>query len=270
MLPRRLACAALLVGTPLCAQTRLDSLRARFALPDLPVQTVIVKSAFGVPAASFGSATAFGASGGDVFIGAGYQKRARYGPLGDGATSGGFGVGNPRAFAVEATITSFSTLRQGFGKNGSLSLKLHRVLNPHTAVAFGYENAVPWGGTDGGRSLYIVTSRLIPLSSDEGRPFGGVGISFGVGNGRFRSEKAVRAKRDGINAFGSASVRVAQPLIFMADWTGQDLNTGFAVQLPHLPISFSVGLADVTGNAGDGARIIAGGGASFSLKRSKR
>lgn len=265
--------ATLFVGVPpvLRAQTRLDSLRARFALPDAPVQTVITQTAFGVPAASFGSSTAFGASGGDLFAGAGYQQRTRYEVIGDGAVSAGFGVGNSKRIAAEVTITSFSTLRQGFMNNGSASVKLHRLLDNRTAMAIGFENAVPWGGTDGGSSLYIVGSKLLPLSAEEGKPFGGIGVSLGVGNGRFRSESAVRGHRAGVNVFGSASVRVLQPVTLMADWTGQDLNAGFALQLPRRwPISVSVGFADITGNAGDGARFIAGAGASFHMKRGAR
>lgn len=242
----------------------LDSLRAQFRLPDIPVQMQIVRSAYGVPAASLGSPTAFGASRGAVFAGAGYQQRTRYGNLGDGAISAGFGIGAARIVALEVTVTSFSTLRQGFGKNGSASFKVHRLINSRLGVAAGYENAVPWGGTDGGSSLYVVASRLIPLAGDEGKPFGGVGVSLGVGNARFRSERAVRAGEEGVNVFGSASVRILQPVTLMADWTGQDLNAGLAFQLPNnIPFSFSLGFADITGRAGDGARFIAGGGVSL-------
>ncbi|HUP89827.1 MAG TPA: hypothetical protein VM100_10760 [Longimicrobiales bacterium] len=232
---------------------------------------MIIQSSFGVPAASFGSTTAFGASGGDLFVGAGYQKRTRYEVIGDGAVSAGFGIGNGKHLAAEVTVTSFSTLRQGFLANGSASVKLHRLLNNRSAVAVGYENAVPWGGTDGGSSLYIVGSKLLPLSAEEGKPFGGIGVSVGVGNGRFRSESAVRGHRAGVNVFGSASVRVLKPVMLIADWTGQDLNAGFALQLPQRwPISISVGFADITRSAGDGARFIAGGGASLHMKRAAR
>jgi hypothetical protein len=249
------------------AKATLDSLRALFALPDIQL-IAMPASGGGAPAASLGSPTAFGAAWGDAFVGAGYQNRTRYGHLGDGAVSGGAGLGNPRRnIGIEITATSYSTLRQGFGTNGSASIKLHRVVNSMFGVAAGYENAMPWGHTDGGSSLYGVVSALIPVRADASKIFGGVGVSLGVGNARFRSERDVREHKDGWNAFGSMSFRVNDAITGVADWTGQDLNVGSAIRMPGpLPISLSVGLADVTHNAGDGARLIAGAGWAFRFQ----
>ena len=271
LMPATVIAAAMLLPAHAAGQTaptsRLDSLRAQFALPAISLAT-IATNATAPPSGSLGSPTAFGAAWGDAFVGAGYQQRVRFRNLGDGAVSGGAGFGNPRRnIGVEITATSYSTLRQGLATNGSASIKVHRVINPHLGIAAGFENAVPWGDTDGGSSLYAVASRLIPVRQDPSKIFGGIGISVGVGNARFRSERDIYANRDGINVFGNFSVRISDAVTGVADWTGQDLNAGAAVRLPGpLPLSLSLGFADLTHNAGDGARFIAGAGWAFRFR----
>jgi hypothetical protein len=249
------------------SRARLDSLRARFVLPMLPLVS-LPASAAAAPAASLGSPTAYGAGFGDAFVGAGYQYRVRFSSRGDGAASAGAGIGNAqRLAAVEITATSYSTFRSGFARNGSVSLKLHRSINPRMAIAAGYENAIPWGDTDGGSSLYVVATRLIPLRANTSSMFGGMGLSLGAGNARFRSEDDVEQNIPGINMFGSMSLRITEPVVAVADWTGQDLNLGASIRMPGpLPVSLSLGLADVTHRAGNGARFVAGAGWAFRYK----
>lgn len=257
-----------LPALPAAAQgTRLDSLRASYGLPPVPVERMVGAAAVRIPAASFGSPTAFGARWGDVFAGAGYQHRARRTRRGDGALTAGFGVGDPiGAVALEITATSFSTLHQGFLTNGGLSFKVHRRIGERTGVALGAENAVPWGEPDAETSVFVVASHLLPLRRDPAAAFGGVGVTVGVGNDRFQREAAVRADEAGVGLFAALSTRLTPELAATLDWTGQDLNAGLIYLPDWAPLALGAGLADITGSAGDGARFIAGGGVALRFR----
>ena len=78
-----------------------------------------------------------------------------------------------------------------------------------------------------------------------------------MGDGRFRSEQDIIDEEDGVNVFGSVGVRWREWMSTIADWTGQDLNVGVSfTPWPRFPFVVTPGLADLTGNAGDGVRFI--------------
>jgi hypothetical protein len=61
-------------------------------------------------------------------------------------------------------------------------------------------------------------------------------------------------------------VRLAEPISFIADWTGQDLTIGTSIApLRRIPVVITPAVADVTGNAGDGARFILGIGLGYTF-----
>ncbi len=91
-------------------------------------------------------------------------------------------------------------------------------------------------------------------------------MSVGLGGGRFRSEHDVQKGIDSVNVFGSVGLRLAEPLSLIADWTGQDLTIGTSIApFRNIPIVITPAVADVTGNAGDGARFILGVGFGYSF-----
>jgi hypothetical protein len=263
-----------LAGPGLAAQN-VDSTRASYILalpPSVEVARTVTRSA---PGSSSGTPTAYGAEWGDVFVGAGYQHRTRY-TKGlpwrqrcDGAASIGFGLGNPRkALGIELTYTSFSTIRSGFFHTSSFSFKVHRALPWNMAIAYGWDDAIHSSGTDGGSSMYGVLSSYIPTRERSGSPFSSVTLSVGVGNSRFLPEQAFYDGRHGVNAFGSVGVRVLSPVSLLADWTGQDLMLGASiVPFARIPLFITPSFADVTGNAGDGARFVLGVGMDFNFSR---
>jgi hypothetical protein len=111
MRPAVLVFPVLLFGTTLSAQD-VDSIRRSYTL-SLPPTLQIERIPFWIsPGSSSGTPTAYGAEFGDVFFGAGYQRRARYSHLDDGDAYVGFGLGNPRDyFGIELNFTSFTTVR---------------------------------------------------------------------------------------------------------------------------------------------------------------
>jgi len=245
-----------------------DALRDPFRLDLSPA----VRSALlyaNRPGSSVATPTAYGASWGQVFVGAGWQERGRYIEKPDGAVMAGLGFGNPRELVgLEVVYTSFSTVRSGFFSRTALSFKVHRVLSGSTAIAAGWENALVRGPTDGGSSGFGVVSHVFHLGDPLERPFRTLTASLGVGNGRFRSERQVQAGTGALGVFGSVGLRLVAPVALIADWTGQDLALGTSVvPIRSLPLVLTAGVQDVTRRAGDGPRLTVGAGAAFDLLR---
>lgn len=221
------------------------------------------------PAGSVSVPTAFGVETGEFFVGAAYQGRTRYTDEDDAALVFGIGVGSRRVVALEAAVTSFSTIRgDGPGADGGLSLKLHRALPHQTGIAVGWENGVQWGQTDADETLYAVATRIVHLRADPTTPFSTAVATLGLGTGRFRPEDAVADGRETVGVFGAVGVRVTEPVSAVADWTGQDLNVALSITpIRRVPLVVTPGVADITGTAGDGARFIlsVGYGMGFRL-----
>ncbi len=243
----------------------LEDLRQRFRLPSIsPKQLSLSTGIISTPGSSVASPTAFGAEFGDVFLGGSYQARARFTNLDDGGVVFGFGLGKAQIVGLEVAVSSFSTIRSGFFNTGGVSLKLHHLFPDNLAIALGVEDAATFGTPDAGSSVYGVVSKVFPLRDDSTKPFSSVTVSLGLGGGRFRSEHDVQKGIDSVNVFGSVGVRVVEPISLIADWTGQDLTLGASIApFRKIPIVITPAFADVTGNAGDGARFILGFGFGY-------
>jgi hypothetical protein len=222
----------------------------------------------GQPGSSAGSTGAFGAEWGDFFFGAGYQARARFTSINDGAVSAGFGLGNPTEYVgVEVAMTSASTFRSGIGSNGSVSVKIHRILPNYYGVAVGFENVANWGGTDGGSSVYGVVSHNYQFRENATAFLGSLAWNLGVGNNRYLLESVLAEGKKGVNVFASGGLRLHERAALVLDWTGQDLASVISfVPIGSMPLVVSAGWADLTRTAGDGPRFIVGAGMGFKAK----
>jgi hypothetical protein len=221
-----------------------------------------------VPGISVSSPTGFALHGGEAFVGGAYQARTRYTDLQDGAFVVGVGLGDrDRLVGVELAATSYATLRGGGPySDGSLSAKVHRAFGRELGVAVGVENGFRWGRTDAGVSVYGTATRLVRLR--DAATFSSAALTLGVGNGRFRREEDIVAGRETVNVFGAVALRVAEPVSLTADWTGQDLYAAVSVRpVRRVPLVATVGVADITGTAGDGARLIVSVGYGFRIPR---
>ncbi|HEY9604415.1 MAG TPA: S-layer homology domain-containing protein [Allocoleopsis sp.] len=245
---------------PTPSPDQVAALRQQLLLPNPPVVERLRRIIGG--GSSISTPTAFGAQSGDFFLGGTYQNRARFTDLDDGAVVLGFGLGDAQKLvALETAVTSYSTIRQDFFTNGGVSFKLHHLFPGSLGVAFGVENAINWGDIDAGRSFYGVVSKVIQLKPRVSDPLSQLTVSAGVGSGRFRSEDDVRNDTGSANVFGSVGLRVAEPISLIGEWTGQDLNIGASIApIPGVPLVITPAAADITGNAGDGARFILGVG----------
>lgn len=274
--------AGLFCGGVLHAQTgtakqrvspQLDSLRRSFEVSPAPVRPIVVATFLGAPGSSLGSPSPSGVGSGDYFVGAGYQERTRDTERPDGAVGIGAGLGDPEAgIALEITASSYSSIRHPPASIAGVSFKLHHR-DPQNLMlyAVGVENALSWGHTDGGTDVYGIIGRVFVLRPAEDESFGVLSASVGIGNGRFRSQKAILEHRNGVGVFGGMGLRLTQSVAATADWTGQDLDAGLTfTPFSNRGIVGTVGFADLTHSAGNGARFIMSIGYGFNARRDNR
>ncbi|PSB56304.1 S-layer homology domain-containing protein [Chamaesiphon polymorphus] len=222
-----------------------DEAIAKLSVPQLPdIPRSNITTAY--PVNGLNTPSAFGASWGDVFVGAGYQASTRpaiylnppnQGQEGqDGAVYLGFGLGDARNFiGLETVATSFATIQSGLLNKGTFSFKLHKQFGDNFAIAGGYENALIWNQTpafslDGGTTGYGVASFVVNPDPNIGF-LSNTTISVGGGGGRFRTVGDIRAEREGFGLFGSLGTRLSPNFSVVADWNGQDLGLGLPITI---------------------------------------
>lgn len=217
-----------------------------------PAVTIITPSAYGLPFRSIG-------------VGIGFQARDRFTDLADGGFGAGFGLGDPqKAVGLNIGIISFSSFRSGFLQRGTINFKVNRYLPHNVAIAAGVNNGLRWGASDSTVSPYGVVTKQFILRQKVSDPLSRLYISAGVGGGQFRSEAEVNRGDNTVGAFGSLALRVAEPVSFLSEWSGQDLTLGLSIApFRRFPFVITPAVTDVTGTAGDGARFILGIGYGF-------
>lgn len=250
----------------------LQRLRQEFLIeePQLRQQTLSAKLAEFVvtPSGSISTPSAFGATFGQIFGGFGFQSRTRFTNQADGGLALGGGLGDPQKIVgLDVTLAILSLFDDNAGR-GSFSFKIHRSLPESFAVALGFENAINWGGTDGGSSIYGVVSKFFQLTKTTKEPFSQLTLSLGVGGGRFRSEGAIEDGVNSVGVFASAGLRIVEPVSAIVEWSGQDLNAGISlIPFQNIPLTVNLAGADLTGNAGDGARFVMSIGYNYFFPR---
>lgn len=224
----------------------------------------------GSPGISVAIPSGFGADQNTFYTSFGYQGSTWLGNEDDGSLGVGFGFGNSRkSIGVELSYTaaSFGGSRD-FG-SGGFNIKLHRQLPKDFGVAVGYNGFLNiGGGNDFQDTIYGVVTKVLRTRPNVNSPLSRVAVSVGLGNGQFSSEGYYSDEgRENFNVFGGAAVRIARPVSFIAEWTGQDLGLGLSIT-PFKKSSFVItpALRDVVGGAEDGVRFTLGAGFSFRFK----
>ncbi len=207
----------------------------------------------------------YGADNNTVFLSGTYQNEVRdtaenEGDLGTGGI--GIGLGDAqKALGVELSY-AFETTDDSFGEGG-FNAKLHRRLGRDASVAVGWNGFLNIGRNDFEQSKYGVITKVFRTQESLNRPFSRVAVTAGVGDGQFRSNGAVKVGDNNVNVFGNVAVRVARPVSFIAEWTGQDLGLGLSIApFKNIPFVITPAVRDVVGG-GDGARFVVGAGTAF-------
>jgi len=209
------------------------------------------------PGTTFGTPTAFGASWRQGFVGSsGLVDLGGQGRSADGSIALGMGFGDPRqALGVELNVAVTSVSAGDFADSGSVGLKIHKVLpNNGIGLAMGWSTALDWGDAESApETFYGVASKTFNLQMSRWTRSVPISISLGVGTGSFRSTGAIAAGDNEPNVFGSLGVRLLPQVSAASSWTGSGLNLGMGVvPFRQLPLTFSLGFTDVTGNTTNG------------------
>lgn len=261
MLPRAWCLSVGMIALPL-------SLHAQSAgVPDWFLRLELPNAA----AKSILTPSAWGAAYGVVFAGAGATNRSPYLDSTDGVVSLGLGLGDPVLSAGLQVTTTMSDLSEA--DNFSLSFKLHRYLGAGTSIAVGGESLFSDDelADDLGDSFFLVVSHTFQGVPSSRRGVGRLHASVGVGSGRFADlsprDRSEGKGEHGTYVFGNAAVEVWPDLNLITEWSGTNLHAGasFVVQVAGRALGLTVGVADLTGYSGDGARLIGGGALGVSF-----
>ncbi len=211
------------------------------------------------------SPSGWGASGGMLFIGGGVTSPQTYTDRSDAAVSFGLGVGNP----VKNLGVQLSTTMSNVDDPGvfSLGFKVHRYLGYGTSIAAGGENFFADSRSDSGESYYLVASHAFQMFAASVPQFAKLHASLGLGEGRFGSKSPLDIANGkghyGTHVFGALSYEIFDSTNLIVDWNGINLATGFSfTPFKKFPLGISVGVADLTDNAGDRPRFISSVGYS--------
>ena len=246
----------------------LQRLRQEFLIEEPQTLSAKLAEVVVAPGASISTPIGFGANFGQIFGGFAFQSRTRFTNQADGGLALGVGLGEPQKIVgLDVTMAILSLFGDNAGR-GSFSFKIHRSLPEGFAVALGFENAINWGGTDAGSSIYGVVSKFFQFTETTAEPFSQLTLSLGVGGGRFRSEGAIEDGVNSLGVFASAGLRIVEPVSAIVEWSGQDLNAGISlIPFPKVPLTINLAGADLTGNAGDGARFVMSIGYNYFFPR---
>jgi hypothetical protein len=235
---------------------------------DLLIDPIVIeKPSKSAPGSSAGTPTAYGASEGQGYVGAGLYLPLDKG-RDDGSLSVGAGFGDPvKSVAIEVggDITSVGT--QDFGDSGQVGLKLHKSFQDGTAVAVGWSNAIKWGDAnkDAKETVYGVVTRAFDLRPNANNKLP-LTVSLGVGTGSFRSEGDITSDEQGVNVFGSLGLRVIPSTSIVTSWTGNTLNAGASIApLKTAPIVINAVFTDLTNTFNNGVGFSLSSGYSFQF-----
>ena len=215
--------------------------------------------------------SAWGAAFGSAFVGAGAAGRTPYLPSADGIVAMGYGMGDPvlnLGLQIGTTVSDLSEF-----DNFSFSFKVHRYLTKGTTIAIGGESLFSNDdfADDAGDTFYFVVSHVVQAFGSSRSGIGRVHVSAGVGSGRF-ARKSDRdfsegKGRNGTVAFGNVAVEVAGGTNIIFEWSGTNLLAGMSrtIQTQRVPISLSLGIADLTNYSGNGVRVLGGAALAVSF-----
>lgn len=214
------------------------------------------------PGVGASSPMGFGPSKGDIFAGFGYQAKAANGQQDGALTMGGGFLDASKTVGIEAVVTSLSTIRSGFGSRMVGAFKVHKVVN-EWGLGLGLEGVYLNGNDfDTKPSVYFAGTRVLDIAD---RPtFNRATFNMGFGNGRFQPADNFAAGDKGIGFFVSSAIQVNEWSAAILDYTGAQTNLAISfVPFVKIPLVMTASMNDITGEAGDRARLALGGGLSW-------
>ncbi|MBE9127756.1 MULTISPECIES: hypothetical protein [unclassified Coleofasciculus] len=214
------------------------------------------------PALSIYIPVGYGADQNTVFLNGNYQASVREDDGSVGAGGIGIGVGNADKAAGLELSYALETTDDEFGEGG-FNAKLHRRFGQDLSAAIGWNGFLNIGRNDFEQSKYGVITKIFRTQDSLNDFFSRVAVTVGVGDGQFRSNGAVDDGVNNVNVFGNVAIRVARPVSFIAEWTGQDLGLGLSIApFKNIPFVITPAVRDIAG-AGDDPRFVIGAGTAL-------
>ncbi len=246
--------------------SQIDADKLRQDLFVDPLVKVIPPKRTYSPSLTFATPSAFGASWGDVFIGASAATAGKARTQPDASISMGFGLGNARKLIGLELGYNIGSIKS-FGANGTFDIKANRIVyakdNTQIAAAVGWKTFaqhVGGGETVRPSGVYgLVTSYSLLKPND---PVNKMPISFslGAGGGDFRTGDT------STGVFAGVGVQVHPQVGVGMGWSGVGLNVGASfVPIPTIPLTINAVGADLTDTSQGGTVFVLSVGYGFNF-----
>ena len=188
----------------------------------------------------------------------------------DGNAGFSAGLGDPeRLIGIEIRANIFGFTNQvGIPNNagaGTIEFHLTRQIGEKFWIGGGIYNLTGWNTQpeEELKSYYLTSTTALEVTG-KGRE--DLYITFGLGNGRFRTDGDYTLEEEGnISPFGSVALRVMNEANVFAEWTGYNVAAGFAIfPFKKIPGQLLIGVDDIFN---DRWRFMLGGSIGFHLKK---
>lgn len=244
-------------------QLNTDKLR-QYLLVDPLVKVIPLKRTYS-PSLTFATPSAFGATWGDVFLGASAATTGKARTQPDGSISMGFGLGDARKLVGLELGYNIGSIKN-FGYNGTFDLKANRIVyakgNTQIAAAAGWKSFAQHVKGESVRpsSAYgVVTSYSLLKPNDTVNKMP-ISFSIGAGGGDFRTGDA------NTGVFAGVGVQVHPQIGVGMGWSGVGFNVGASfVPISTIPLTINVVGADLTDTSFGGTVFVLSIGYGFNF-----
>ena len=244
-------------------QLNTDKLR-QYLLVDPLVKVIPLKRTYS-PSLTFATPSAFGATWGDVFLGASAATTGKARTQPDGSISMGFGLGDARKLVGLELGYNIGSIKN-FGYNGTFDLKANRIVyakgNTQIAAAAGWKSFaqhVKWESVRPSGAYGVVTSYTLLKPNDTVNKMP-ISFSVGAGGGDFRTGNA------STGVFAGVGVQVHPQIGVGMGWSGVGFNVGASfVPISTIPLTINAVGADLTDTSLGGTVFVLSIGYGFNF-----
>jgi len=222
-------------------------------------------------AGSIMTPSGFGGYGTAIFGGVGGIYPQVYSSKPDLAMSGGFCVGNPFKAVNFVAIVNMMDVHKF--QDFSYSFILSRIIFTGSSISIGGIQLFPnINQTDFPHAtFYIAYSHAVQTTPSKSEGASALTYTIGMGNGRFLlksgADMITGKGKHGTAVFGNVSYEIIKHLNLNAEWTGLNLAFSAGVRPAKVPVSFGIGVTNLTKYSADKPGMIFSIGYPLSLTR---
>ncbi|MDD1421610.1 hypothetical protein MEO40_21300 [Dolichospermum sp. ST_sed1] len=245
--------------------SQIDAGKLRQDLLIEPLIKVIPGKRTYSPSLTFATPSAFGATWGDVFLGASLATQGKTRNQPDASITMGFGLGDAQKLIGLELAYNIGSIKN-FGANGTFDLKANRIVyaknNTQVAAAVGWRTFAQHvdGETIRPSGVFgLVTSYSLLKPKD---PVNKMPISFsvGAGGGDFRTGNT------STGVFAGVGVQVHPQIGVGMGWSGVGLNAGASfIPVRTIPLTINAMGADLTDTSRGGTVFVLSVGYGFNF-----